>query len=915
MFVRVSTWGLLIVWIIGNTAWAATTRPLDDWFDPSLPLFASDLIYDARRNQIYVADQISAQVFAFSPGDSTAKPLGLTGFSPARSEALELLGNGPFREKLLGGELRLELEPDGLFLYDGRKVFGSDRWIQMDVSRGPGSAQPVRPARLDMTPGPRDQDQSLLAEAVADLAGRGRRVKPWRWSARNHTFQLIDAEGRAYVFSVESRGSGQNRLRWIAELDSLFARLTNLLQAELRPEKSGALHIRTGRNRWTATVADDPFTGERVLNVEPDTAGSPARPYKPPKTPGRPNLPLGWSDYFQRLNLLVEGPAGQLIFGRMRLTHSGDKSFVMISQGGRIRLFPWDGAEPSPEEVVILPEGFLVQAPPYWLAAGWTSEFTGLLDLGNSRFQRLAPIVSGAPGGSPSAAEPDRTEATGLTAGLFVLDAENPALTEWPILEWPRLSLPEEMLMTAEPQDLTVTGAGEVYVLAKDEDRGLRLFRMGVAPEPVLDLPDDVLPEFLSGVEITLNSQDEKKRTLWTVAGHPPALVRKGRLDLGWQVGQGIYWRYEPEGVILFSTDPTGESDTALTVQIEGADVSRALRLGDANWVLETESGIFILDAADPTAPDILPVDEEGRGLRPAAQGAIFEVPGAGAVQVWEVGQDGNKKSLGRFRESWAALGADAHRIFFRDRSAHKLHVVRRSAKPTEDEIGQMTGRLNFDYDDPTPVLLVAVGGEAHAMLVRPKAPTYLLGPMPYGMYRMDVSAGFFDFPGPTVFSLIQPEMSPPDMRLVKTLDFIYRRAIHFHESGNLELARFNYELYLSLYPSGRSVHDARSALLALYADEERWDEMIEFYRKSPPETRWTFPVLLLLLDRLPRLADRLEIAKKSLTIAPQDEGAAAILFFLYKHTLDASFKSGLDRIGVPPVYRRFFESFDRSRL
>jgi len=364
----------------------------------------------------------------------------------------------------------------------------------------------------------------------------------------------------------------------------------------------------------------------------------------------------------------------------------------------------------------------------------------------------------------------------------------------------------------------------------------------------------------------------------------------------------------------LFSTDPSGESDTGITMTLESSRVKQAVRQKPDVWILETDSGIQRLDASDPTVPDMTMVDEEGGNLRPTPGGPVYTVPAPGASLVYQIGPNGQKKPLGRFKESWTALGFDQTRLFFKDRATSKIYTVYLGAASQPEENSQMAGRVNFDYDDPSSVLLCAAGSEAYCMIVRPKAPSFLLGPMMYGGYRMDVSAGLYDLAGPAVFSVTQPEITLPDIRLTKTLDFIYRRAVQFEETKNNELAKFNYDLYLSLYPEGREIHRARSALLTLHAADERWEDMIDFYRKSPAETVWTTVAMRLLLDHLPRLADRLDVARKCLAAAGPNARSAELLFFLYKHSLDPAYKSAAAAPGIPAVYKRFFESFDRIR-
>lgn len=881
---------------------AMTAQKIEDWYDPAIPLFAADLIADPDRQTVYIADQITGQIFALAAGETSAEPLDVTGFSPGRDEAMSLVARKNEWDEFLSGEIQLDWDTAGrLLMFDGRKPFGIDRWIEIDLSSG--EATLVGLARRDADAPPRGRDQALLAEAVADIAGRGRRIRPWKWSVQGDALHLIDHTGRAYVFAVESGAFGRKRLRLIFELDSLFFRLSNYTRAELQVDASNVLNLKIGPDRLRAAIVDDPYTGERTLDVQTDTAESPAPRTAAPKKGSRPNLPPNWSDFFRQAKILAEGPAGQLIHGKIRFTNSGMKSMVILSQGGRILMLPWDGHDLQPEDIVTLPEGFLIFAPPVWKLAGWKPDFSGWLALGNSHFQRVAPAVS-----------VSGVDETPRTAGLFVLDADQLTLSEWPAAKWPRISGAGELHMSAEPLDLAVSKTGEVFVLARDPERGHRIFRLGDAPEPILDLPEEIIPEFLPANAPTLRSKTEIRQIVWTLAGQPPALVRRNQLDLAWQVGQGISWRTEPDGVILFSTDPAGESDIAVTVQIEGLGrVLQAVQTAEAMWLLETDSGIHQLDAGDPTAPDIRQVEESGGDLRATLEGAVYTVPAAGAVRVMRVGPAGRKEPMGFFPESWTALGGDADRLFFKDRAASKIYFVRTGTPPEQEESGQMTGSLDFNYDDPSTVFLCAIGAEVHCMMVRPKAPTFLLGPMPYGGYRLDVSAGLYDLSGPVVSSLTEPEISLPDVRLTKTLDFIYRRALNFEESRNIELAKFNYELYLSLYPQGRARHLARSALLIQYAADERWDEMTEFYRKSPPETQWSAEARRILLDRLPRLVDRLDVARKW---AAEARGArrAELLFFLYKHSLDPAFKSAARAADVPPVYQRFFESFDRAR-
>ena len=892
---------------------AEIVHPIDDWYDPSVPVFASDLILDTAMGSVFVTDQITGQIFQNPLGAGAASPIDSVGFSPTREEVLSLLARRADFDLLLEGDLKLERAEGRLAAYDGRKVFGAGQWFEV---RPNTPADPIVPKpNAPKTVSDRQRDQSLLAEAVADLAGRGKRIRPWRWSSRHGTFQLIDQRGRAFLFLIETALFGQKRLRLISELDSLFSRLKDFADAEMEAVDSGALRLTLGQSRSTYVVADDPYTGDRVLEISSDTGAFPAPRPAAPSTKNKPNLPQNWSEYLQPPKLIAEGPAGQLISTKIRLTDQGRKSLLILAQGGRTRILPWDDEDIRPENVVILPEGFLVPEPPAWRAVGWTPEFNGVRQIGNSRFQKITPVSSVRPGAAGDGGAGD-AETVAVTAGLFVLDAEASSIAFWPADEWPRPMTFTELHLFSEPLDLTVTRSGDVFVLARDADGILRVFRLSEIVEPILDLPANAQPEFLPGGIPTIISKTETRQTLWTMGGQPPALMKKETFDIGWLAGDGISWRYEPQNVILFSTDPTGESDTAITIQIEGVSrVKKAVRQTGAVWLLESDSGILRLDAGDPTVPEISVLDENGMGLQSSPAGPLYTLPTAGAAEVRQIGPNGRVLSLGLFKESWLALGADQNRLYFKDRSTGKFYTARTGSAFESEEAGQITGRIEFRYDDPSSVFLCAFGDEAYCMIVRPKAPSFLLGPMPYGAYRLDVSAGVFDLASPAVFSVTQAEVEMPEVKLTKSLDFIFRRAAALEESGNTELARFNYELYLSLYPTGRALDSARAALLKIHAADNRTDDMIDFYRKSPPETKWPPAALLLLLERMPKAADRLDVARKLLAMPAPDARSAQLLFFLYKHSLDPNIKSAAYGAGIPPVYRRFFESFDRNRL
>jgi len=318
------------------------------------------------------------------------------------------------------------------------------------------------------------------------------------------------------------------------------------------------------------------------------------------------------------------------------------------------------------------------------------------------------------------------------------------------------------------------------------------------------------------------------------------------------------------------------------------------------------------LDVGDPTAPDVQVLDDLALGLRIASGGPVYTVPYAGTSEAVQLAPGAKKMSLGRYPPAWMILGADPDRIFFRDRATGRHYIIPRRRPPDSEEWGQILGRVTFDHENPAAVLLMAIGQEAHAMIVRPQMPTFLLGPMPYGLYRLDVSAGQFDLIGLDVIPLTQPDVNLSDVRLDQTLDFIYRRGLAFQEAQNFELAKFNFELYLSLYSAGPARDLARSAIVVALAAQQQWEEMVSFYQRAGPETRWTRDAVEQILDHAPRLADRLDLARKLLQFPLPHPRRAALLFYLYKFSRDPAFRS-LDAVRyLPPVYRRFFESFDR---
>ncbi|MBI4178122.1 hypothetical protein HY522_01695 [bacterium] len=901
---------LLLSVFFADPASALTERPLDDWYDPGLPVFVSDVVTDPGRGWAFVSDQITGRIFRVSLPEGAVTPFESPGFSPEREEILSLVSKQEDLDRLLEGEIKLDWEGSRLLAFDGRVAFGADRWLELTPSlddtsaAGAWASVPHNLAPPPVTP--RVRDQSLLAQAVADLAGRGRRVRPLRWSTRDDSFQLIDRHGRAYLFWVESGVFGQKRIKYAGEIPSLISRLMDLSEATLESETAGVARIEIGRDRWRARLSDDPYTGERLIQLNADTTpAAPIRAWAQSKT-GETRLPANWLSFFRNPRVLAEGPAGQLVLASLRLTEIGPSSVLALVREDQIRMFPALEPAVGPEDVVALPEGFLVKSPPHWRLIGPSPEFSGYVSFGNSRFEKIAPILH-----YPES----ESETMAVTFGVFVLDAERAVLTAWPAGEWTRYASVTELRITADPVDLTVGPAGMVYVMAKDAERGLRIFRLTEAPEPILDLPEDILPGFLPGSSPTLISKTETRQTLWSLSGQPPSLIRKDRLGIVWSVGDGIAWKPEPDGVLLFSTDPAGHSDTAVTVVIEGIDhVRRAVKIGNLVWMIETESGILQLDARDLTAPEIIEVSPAGSDLRAAPSGALYTVHRAGSSEVRLAGFGVGEKSLGRFRESWRALGSDGKRIFFHDIATDKFYAVRTAGPADYDVLGHVTGRVEFNYDDPSDVFVCIVGENLYGSVVRPETPTFLLGPMPPGSYNLDVSAGLYDLVSPKVYTVTQSELAIPEVNLTKSLEFIFRRAAAFEESGNTELARFNYDLYLNLYPSGRMADQARSRLVAIEAGSERWDKMVELFKSAPPETNWSPEVLRLLIDHMPALSDRIDLARKILNVSAPDARSAPLLFFLYKYSLDPIYKTAAREPGIPPVYARFFESFDALR-
>ncbi|MBI4178414.1 hypothetical protein HY522_03190, partial [bacterium] len=61
-------------------------------------------------------------------------------------------------------------------------------------------------------------------------------------------------------------------------------------------------------------------------------------------------------------------------------------------------------------------------------------------------------------------------------------------------------------------------------------------------------------------------------------------------------------------------------------------------------------------------------------------------------------------------------------------------------------------------------------------------------------------------------------------------------------------------------------------------------------------------------------LSDRIDLARKILNVSAPDARSAPLLFFLYKYSLDPIYKTAAREPGIPPVYARFFESFDAVR-
>ena len=918
---------LCIVVVAPGASHAKTVQPVAEWFDPNLPLFAADALVDPNHEAVYVADQITARISKISlsadgsavviPGGGTIESLEGAGFSPTRGDVLAIVSRRAEFRTLLEGDIKLDWAAGRLRMFDGRRIFGGNRWIEMDPAR-PQSTAAVRDAPTLANDSARDP--SLPAEAVAEMAGLGFRIRPLRWALRNDILSVIDVQGRAFVFLRDKSAAGRSRLRLLLQIDSLTSRLADFDDAELTSLSADQIDIRIGKEIWAATVSDDPYTGERAFAFNATKTGGSGGSARLADAAGKRKLqlPYQWTDFLRQPQILAEGPAGQLISCKIRLTNLGLKSLLILSESNRIRIVPWrSDDELRPEDIVTMPEGFAVPEPPMWRLIGWSAEFNGLISIGNSRFQRLAPILSEKSPGRDGGGRADMTGGSDTvieTSGFFALDAEQSILAEWPRLEWPRTTSFTSLHMNAEPMDLTVTQTGEVFVLARDAEHGLRLFQISEVPEPVLDIPDHMDPLFLPGGRPTILSRVERHQTTWIVAGQPPTLIRKETFDANWHAGQGIAWRDESAGFILFNTDPAGQSDTGVTIPIEGLhEVRQALIQSPDVWLLETDSGIVRLDARDPTEPDVSVIDPQGGELRVSPFGPLFTVPAAGTSEVFVVGPGGNKISLGRFNASWEAMGATLDRLFFKDRATDKILIVPRHA--AGDDVAQVTGRLEFNYDDPSNVLLCAIGDEAYCMMVRPRTPTFLLGPMPYGSYMLDVSAGGFDLASPPVFSVTQPEIILPDVKLVKSLDFLYRRAVSYEESGNADMAKFNYDMYLSLSSDGGSADDARSAIVRFFADDSRWNDMIDFYQKTPAGTRWTADALRLVFDHLPRLAERLDIARKLMSQAARpDLGRLELLFFLYKYTLDPAYKSTAGEPGVPPVYAKFFESFDRFR-
>lgn len=198
---------------------SATVHPLDDWYDPAIPVFVSDAVMNSSGDRLYVSDQITGRVLVRKLDEESFTPLPGFGFPPSRDDVLDLMSNSGEWNSLLEGDVRLEWNSDKIYCHDRRRVFGSDRWFEWDPAAPETSA--LTPDRSPSAEPPAARDQNFLAEAVAVLAEKGVRVRPWRSTLRAEIFSMIDQRGRAYVFSVARSGFGESRLKMIAEVDCL----------------------------------------------------------------------------------------------------------------------------------------------------------------------------------------------------------------------------------------------------------------------------------------------------------------------------------------------------------------------------------------------------------------------------------------------------------------------------------------------------------------------------------------------------------------------------------------------------------------------------------------------------------------------------------------------------------------------
>ncbi len=128
-------------------------------------------------------------------------------------------------------------------------------------------------------------------------------------------------------------------------------------------------------------------------------------------------------------------------------------------------------------------------------------------------------------------------------------------------------------------------------------------------------------------------------------------------------------------------------------------------------------------------------------------------------------------------------------------------------------------------------------------------------------------------------------------------------------------MARFNYDMYLSLSPTGGAVDAVRSGILRVYAAGEQWGVFDKYFQAAPAETRWSDDALEILFDRLSDGTDRASAARKLLSNhAAQDLRRLEILMFLYRHAQDGSARDAWRGPGAVPAYSKLAEAAISAR-